>query len=223
MTSFEYNAFRSTPRAEILEAHREAWRRIAGPGSWWTGEERLALAHIARAARAQRTDPPWLRKAIEPPDTPLPEAAIEACRRIAVDAHQLERRGCEQVVSQLGDAAYVELVAVVAIVTAVDSFAEALGSDLESFPTARAGEVDRARPAGLGDIGAWVEMTDPWKGPNVSRALSLAPHDAACFFQLVTAMYAFTDFVRLVWDRPLTRPQIELVASRVSAVNECFY
>ena len=27
----------------------------------------------------------------------------------------------------------------------------------------------------------------------------------------------------LVWDRPLSRPQVELIAARVSAVNECFY
>ena len=42
-------------------------------------------------------------------------------------------------------------------------------------------------------------------------------------FVLVGAMYAGAEFQTLVWDRPLSRPQIELVASRVSAVSECFY
>ena len=36
-------------------------------------------------------------------------------------------------------------------------------------------------------------------------------------------MYAMKDFGELVWDRPLMRPQVELVAARVSALNECFY
>jgi hypothetical protein len=60
-------------------------------------------------------------------------------------------------------------------------------------------------------------------GPNVARALSLAPKMNAHFFVLVGAMYAGDEFQTLIWDRTLSRPQIELVASRVSAVNECFY
>jgi hypothetical protein len=44
------------------------------------------------------------------------------------------------------------------------------------------------------------------------------------FFGLVASLYSVSDFAMLVWeDRPLARPQVELVASRVSAVNECFY
>ena len=44
------------------------------------------------------------------------------------------------------------------------------------------------------------------------------------FFGLVGPMYALGGFAELVWkDRPLSRPQIELVAARVSAINECFY
>jgi hypothetical protein len=37
-------------------------------------------------------------------------------------------------------------------------------------------------------------------------------------------MYASGDeFWNLTWDRPLSRPQVELVAARTSALNECFY
>ena len=60
--------------------------------------------------------------------------------------------------------------------------------------------------------------------PNVGRAMSLAPNENATFFGLVGSMYAISDFAELVWkDRPLSRPQVELVAARVSAINECFY
>jgi hypothetical protein len=67
-------------------------------------------------------------------------------------------------------------------------------------------------------------MTVPYAGPNVGRALSVAPGEQAMFMGLVGAMYSLRDFVEMVWkDRPLSRPQVELVAARVSAINECFY
>ena len=73
-------------------------------------------------------------------------------------------------------------------------------------------------------MGAFVPLLDPFAGPNVSRALSLRPDDNMMFHALVGSMYALSDFQDLVWeDRPLSRPQVELVAARVSAINECFY
>ena len=66
-------------------------------------------------------------------------------------------------------------------------------------------------------------MTVPWKGPNVGRALSLVPGDHFAFMMLVQAMYSSNGFGELVWDAPLNRAQCELLAARVSAVNECFY
>ena len=44
--------------------------------------------------------------------------------------------------------------------------------------------------------------------------------------QVVTGRFGdlLEDFGAMVWeDRPLSRPQVELVAARVSALNECFY
>ncbi len=108
-------------------------------------------------------------------------------------------------------------------VTIADAFSETLGAGLLPMPEPRPGEPDRVRPDGLGDAGAWLPMTVPWSGPNVARALSLAPGDHMAFMQLVGAMYSVSGFTQLIWDGPLTRPQAELIAARVSAVNECFY
>ena len=79
----------------------------------------------------------------------------------------------------------------------------------------------------MGDIGAWVpvQVVD-WNHANVARALSLVPQGVRTFFRLVVAMYVGTgtDFTEMVWDhRPLARPQVELIAARVSALNQCFY
>jgi len=70
-----------------------------------------------------------------------------------------------------------------------------------------------------------VQVID-WKRANVARAMSLVPEGVRTFFRMVAAMYTGTasDFDRMVWDhRPLARPQVELLAARVSALNQCFY
>ena len=115
-------------RTNIGDAQRNAWQWLAQPGSWWSGEQHVALARVLRDARAQRSRPPWLRDQAPPSEDSLPAAAIEVARRVANDAHQLDRAWADQMVQELGDAAYVEVVAVVAIVTAIDAFAEAIGA-----------------------------------------------------------------------------------------------
>ena len=44
------------------------------------------------------------------------------------------------------------------------------------------------------------------------------------WMMLVFAMYAGEGFDEMVWDdHALSRPQVELLAARTSALNECFY
>jgi hypothetical protein len=150
--------------------------------------------------------------------------AVEVVRAIALDAHGLEGERVRGWIRELGDAAYVELVAVTVQTIACDALAAALGVAPEALPAPRGGEPDRIRPEGRGDIGAYVDCLVDFPAPNVGRAMSLAPEDNASFFGLVGSLYAVADFGELVWkDRPLSRPQVELVAARVSAINECFY
>ena len=41
---------------------------------------------------------------------------------------------------------------------------------------------------------------------------------------MVSSMYDGSEFFEMVWShRSLSRPQIELLAARTSALNECFY
>ena len=221
--AFDYASSPHPVRSEIASAHVAFWDRLADPGSWWTGEQRVAIAKEARSARPLRSEPPWLRQLPEPEDGVLPVLATETIRKVALDADKIDRAWAEPIIAELGDAAYVELVAITVQVTAVDTFAEALGVEREPLPRSRSGEPNHARPDGLGDIGAFVPcLAIP--SPNVGRAMSLVPDDNQSFFGLVGSMYAVTDFMELVWkDRPLSRPQVELVAARVSAINECFY
>ena len=224
MALFDYASSPHAVPGEIADAHRGAWQRIASPGSWWTGAQRIEAARLAREARSQRSSAPWQRAQPLPAAGVLPPRASDLVLRVAVDVHTLDADWVAETVAQLGDGAYVELCAVVVCTTAVDAFAEALGVELEPLPDALPGEPDGVLPEGMGDVGAFVPMAENQAGPNVARALSLVPQDNAAFFGLVGTMYAFANFSELVWkDAALSRPQVELVAARVSAVNECFY
>jgi hypothetical protein len=222
MSAFAYADSRVPVRSDLRDAQRQVWERISRPSSAWTGAERVHVASLVREARAVRADPPWLRGEL-PLDEALPGAAVDVARRVAIDAHRLDRAWAQERIGQLGLEAYVEVVAITACVSAIDAFAEALGVAVVALPEPMAGAPTGETAAALGDAGAWFPMTVPWKGPNVGRALSPAPGDYAMFMQLVGAMYAVEDFFELVWDRPLSRPQVEVTAARVSAVNECFY
>jgi hypothetical protein len=67
---------------------------------------------------------------------------------------------------------------------------------------------------------------DLWHGRagNVIRAMSLVPEAVRDLKTLSAAHYVTTEQVTDPRARrTLSRPQIELVAGRVSALNECFY
>lgn len=74
-----------------------------------------------------------------------------------------------------------------------------------------------------------VEDADIYGGApftaNVIRALSLVPPAVRQLEELHSTHYlSFAEMRKLEGlDRMLSRPQIEFVATRMSAVNECFY
>ncbi|MDE2689903.1 MAG: alkylhydroperoxidase-related (seleno)protein [Acidobacteriota bacterium] len=224
--SFAAGRFPVPVREDMATALRRSWADIGRSGTWWTGPERVAIAALARAERVQRNEPPWSRDRDEPSE-PLQEKAVEAARKIGADPSHLDREWASGVIAEIGDSHYVELASVVVTTAAADAFCEAMGIDHEPLPEPEAGEPTRERPDGMGDIGAWVPVqVIDWKRANVARAMSLVPEGVRTFFRIVAAMYSgtATDFEKMVWDhRPLARPQVELLAARVSALNQCFY
>ncbi len=60
--------------------------------------------------------------------------------------------------------------------------------------------------------------------PNIMRALSLVPDEARALQRSSDAHYVpVSQIPDPTVRRALDRPQMELVAARVSALNECFY
>ena len=209
-------------RHDIVHAHRQTWKAIASAGSFWSDVDRLEIAKQARAARSQRSDLPFNRSY---PDSRLNRDTLETVRKVAADAGKIDRLWAKKQIASIGDGPYAELVAIVASVSAVDAFSEALGRPREMLPKATGGSCSGVKSDNATDIGGYLPMVDPWDGPNVSRALSLVPAANALFMQNVSSMYVGRGggFNDMVWDGPLSRPQAELLAARVSSVNECFY
>jgi hypothetical protein len=235
------------PIREGLAAElKRAWARLAAPGTWWDAAERLAIAAALRGAqscalcarRKQALSPYALGGAHDHAGV-LPEAVVEIVHRLATDAARVKRSWVEAMCATgITEAQYVEIVGVVALVTALDTFDRALGLDLRPLPAPRPGEPSRRRPAGAARDLAWVSTVAPQAlGPddpnpyavhgekNIHRALSLVPQEVFNFFDLDVELYLKDREIR-DFDteyRALTHAQIELLAGRVSALNGCYY
>jgi hypothetical protein len=219
---FDYQSSGFAVRESIKQAHRSSWDLIAKPGSFWTGEERVQIAEQARSARLQRSELPFNRNY---PHSNLPDGALEVARTIAADAKRINPKWASEQIALIESGPYVEISSIVVTITAIDTFSEALGREHAALPSPQPGQTTGEQNPTVADIGGYVPMMEPWQGPNVARALSLVPAANALFMSNVQQMYASNGggFSDMVWDGPLSRPQAELLAARVSSVNECFY
>jgi hypothetical protein len=219
-------------RPDLALAQEAAWRQLTSPGPSWSGAQRAAIVRVTRAALDDpHPSPPWAPASrgerVGTGSDGLPEVVIDVVRRLARHAsttsepwyhHQLERG--------LAAVAYVELVAIVAAVAAVDGFFRAAGLPRPELPPTveggPLGGVPAVEPATLN----WVPVVPPAdRDAAVVQGLSAAPADLALVRRLAAAQYIpFDEMGDLEWNRgTLSRADMELVASRLSRARECFY
>ena len=245
MAAVSYDRAPHFVRRDLADSHRRAWNHLASPGTWLDGATRVAIAAAAREARTCRLC--QQRKLSVSPSSQigqhdytsaLPAGWVDITHRIAVDPARLTRGWFDRTVgAHIEDGAYVELVSIVAHVTAIDTFARCIGSDVWPLPTPQSGSPTRYRPNEARLHDAWVP-TVAWheRGPreadffqglpaNIKMALTLVPDEARSFFDLVVHQYlpgpAMRDFAHEY--RAIAHAQIELIAGRVSALNQCTY
>lgn len=121
-----------------------------------------------------------------------------------------------------GDPLTVEVMALVSMLSAVDGTHRALGLDLEPLPEPVSGEPTGHVREGLKLRGTHIPVPP---GP-IPVVFDLLPLEGAAFQSLFGPQYmtgremAFDDFRRAPG---LDRAQMELVSSRTSVHNECFY
>ena len=211
---FDFNNAPLPINDELAAAFRLVWDRLATPGTWWTGTERVAIAEVARLAYKGNDGTAH-------PSLPAP--AVAAASLLSRKPAGVTKRLIQEWEGAgLEPTRYVELVGVVAQVTAVDTFHRALVIDLEPLPPPRPGEPSRQLPETPAQANrAWVPMVGP---PTIPSSLSAVPAEMDALEELHGPMYlTYEEMGNPSIQKGLSRAQIELVAGRTSAINECFF
>lgn len=237
-------------RQNLTQSHDRVWREIAQPGTWLTGQKRVAVGAETRAARQcsycqerkVQLSPAGVSGEHTTPARDLSSAEVELVHKLVSDPGRITRRWVEQLWDAgLSDAEYVEIAGVVSAVIVVDTFHAALGLPLRALPLPQTGEPSRRRPRTAVLEQSYVPMI-PVEGlvddyvdlyqsgafvPNVHRAFSLVPELTRLADDLMAAHYfryeqvpGYTDADH---DYAVNKMQMELIAARVSRHNDCFY
>lgn len=233
-------------RHDLQQTHAEMLEYLAQPGPWFTGAERLALAAESRNGAACALC--LARKQSLSPEQPagehsrvseLAEPLVEMAHRIRTDPQRLSKSWCERMQNAgVSEGEYVEAVGIITLTAGLDYFCRAIGIAPFALPAPAPGAPSGQPPAGLRAGIAWVSMLAPEHAsgpesdlygglamvPNIARALSQVPDHVRHLQRETRTHYVdLADLGNLEVGRDLDRAQMELVASRVSALNECFY
>jgi hypothetical protein len=250
MSDIAYDDSPYAVREDIVSAHQRAWDHLSKAGSWLTGKERVKVMAETRHARGCATCAA-VKEALSPfavtdahdAGTDLPKHWVNMIHLIVADPGRLTHGWYKKTIAgKNGDGGipethFVEIVSVVAHTTAIDTFSRGIGIPLRSLPEPREGDPSHYRPKEARQHQAWApniawdefgpDEADYFVGPesSIRRALTLVPNEARSFFDVTSAQYLagpqMRDFTREF--RAITHLQIELLAARVSALNQCTY
>ncbi|NQU69291.1 MAG: hypothetical protein HQ514_02010 [Rhodospirillales bacterium] len=245
MTELSYDAAPIPIREDLAAAHKRVWRHISEPGTWLNGATRVAIARETRNApgcalckRRKEALSPYRMDGTHDDRGILPPETVEIVHRIVTDPARLKRDWYEAMIKAgFGEGEYVETVSVICMIISIDTFNRAAGLEPPPLPEPVAGDPTRIRPQEAKPGAAWV----PWIAPedaaafadevfaatssNVQRSLSLVPDACRSFFDLVEAQYLAGHEMRDFDNefRAISHAQIEFIAGRVSALNQCVY
>jgi hypothetical protein len=236
-------------RDELSEAHALVLTRFARSGEWWTGAERIAIAAQSRTVyecsfckeRKEALSPYAVtgRHKIDAAfDGVLPDEMIDILHLAMTDPTRMTASAIEQLSSAgLTDAHYVEALGIGVALRSIDQACRGLGVPLHQLPAPVQGEPSRVRPEVEPASDAFVAMMPPrqpappnddlWDENSIFyglRAMSLVPDAVRDLRTLSAAQYLPLDkALDFSYGRTLGREQLELLAGRVSAINDCFY
>lgn len=247
MTNVAFDGIGFPVRDDLIESHEKAWAAIAKPGTWLTGEHRVAVAaeirHALTCSHCAK-----IRAALSPNGVrgmheslgKLSAPEIELIHRVVSDPGRLSEPWTESVLERgLTEGEYIEIVGIIAMVMIMDSASRGLGLELRDLPAPQQGEPTRYRPAGAKKQVAWLPLVEPEdateadgpmypspKAGYIYRGLSLVPQSLRDYWALSNCHYLPGQYV-YKFDgssiRAISRPQMELVAARVSALHQCAY
>ena len=228
-------------KEDLEEVHEKQLLELGNPGTWGTGKQRLAIAGGARQAGIDAG-------LLEEPEngsvysvSSLSSVAKKVVNDLAVLPKDFDESSYQRALKGgLTEEEFVEIVGIVSRIVDLDVFARGIGVPLKPLPEAQSGEPTRKRPETAKQEQAWVptvpnlpEGGDVAKAlygempkPYIVRGLSLVPDEMEKHIELEQAQYMPIKHVRDFdhqHHKGLTRVQVEVVAGRVSAINQCFY
>lgn len=185
----------------------DQWSRLGAAGTWLTGDERVELIRIARNDATHHDVGPPLRIAAM-------AVAHRAATFTAGAIDDVESGGVSR-------EQYVEIVGVVSRIAAIDTYERGLGRGPRDVPSVRPGEPTRSVVAEARRRAGWVPTVGAI-GPTT--ALTAVPAEAAAQESLHGVLYlSYPEMADLQAQRGLARAQMELVAARVSFLNDCLF
>ncbi|WP_349408746.1 alkylhydroperoxidase-related (seleno)protein [Pseudalkalibacillus sp. SCS-8] len=226
----------------VLNTFKAEWDRLSRAGYWWSGEERVSIAEEVRHApscklcqQQKQALSPNAVKGEHESGTALPQNVIEVIHRVTNDSGRLSENWLNTIrETGLSDAAYVEIIGVIATTLTVDTYTKALDLEQLPLPTPQVGVPTEYLPDGLEIHSAWVPTIVPEQVTdagikehyqkmmdlsglvaNIMRAMTIVPDEQLGFVSLMFELYHT--------EHALDKLQIELIATEVSALNECFY
>ena len=243
------NPFPDSPydiRSDLLSAHEAALACIARPGTWLAGEQRVWIAEEVRNARNCPACAE-LKEALSPDNLSvehtslgnLSPAQVDIVHRVVTDPGRLSEGWCRGHIDDgMLEGEFVEMIGVIAVTMIMDTFAFGLGLPVAVLPEPAAGEPSRYLPPGARREAAWLPIVEPGDevpedGPlyptptagYIQRALSMVPQSKRDYWDLAGAHYLeggqVYDFGNSA--RAISRPQIEIIAARISALHQCLY
>lgn len=228
-----------TVGSDIESLLEDEIRDIARAGTWLTAEERLAVVEGAREARAEARLQARVPHTGTPPRDLLPGSAFALIERLANTPRQLTRDDYQQArAAGMSDGEYLEIVSLVSRIVNIDVLARGIGSVPPTLHDPVDGEPTYDEPRTVAE-GAWLPTVPAGRTadaaaaygseapqPFIYRALSGVPAEARRCIAGGDVLYLpldkFMDF-NYSHHPGLNRVQVEIVAARVSALNDCFY
>lgn len=222
----------------------QAQERLAQAGTWLDARTATLLIDSTRSSdRCQACTA--AETALSPehvgdhngPDG-LSQSFVDLTHRVRRDNSRLAESWVKATIKKVGEGEYVEAVGIGGVVAILDTFSEAVGVGPFGFDTSHERVPERVEPDGLAIRYCWVRTIAPEAATGeiralygdedvatVDEALTLSPYVTSTFWGLVKSMYIKPGTEHELSDLSgdLTLAEVELLASRLSVLNECFY
>lgn len=194
----------------LRSAIARSWNAVGQPGTNWSAQDRTAFARATIAAMAGE-------------EVFGDSETIRFAELLAADPGAVQQSHVAGALEESGEPSVVELISIVSRTAAVISFFRALDLELPPLPQVQPGEPSGANApeAEWIDAGAWLPVTN---AQSIVFAFSIVPQEFDAWEDLATPMYlSDEEMASPTIVKGLPRSQHEVIASRTSYLNECFY